>query len=372
VLGVYLGAFSASETLGLAAVILAGGTLACAMGSCASLYFDRSSLAGGVTIIGLVLMYVLIAAILRVALGLGFSVNDLMVWRRPAVSIPVALAPILPLLWLARRLLYSRAYGAAGTKRTSARTMRRRRRYGNRRALAALAASCLGGTGFGGGVPALRWLAYAGVLVISIIPYLGWLFIIVLVFREIIISMERLRREGVLDDLVLVPHANGPLGLALWVGQLRLAAPFGILTMAGVGWALAQQYHASYAVAALPLIAVHFLAGTAVACYFGTFNARLGGVGGYLYAAYWTLTCIVPLWLLGREGPESLGFFMMGTPRDITPMNVAWYLGGWRWTCVYIAINVLPTAALCVWAVRAFGNRLRNDAVLTVLRAKGR
>ncbi len=232
--------------------------------------------------------------------------------------------------------------------------------------VARLVASCVGGISLAGRHIVLRILGFMGICIILLLPIAGWMFVMVVLFREILLSMERLRNDGTLDDFVLTPHLDTQLGIAFWWGHVRAARIYLLLLLLSLPiYIWLYRTGATFVYTYASILVAQFFAVIAMACFCGTFRTRAGSVGAYLFLLFVLLGYVLPagisMWWQRRtyDLDSWIDLYVDGK------YELVWTrLGGADMLASFIATNVtgflLLTALCCV----LIGRRLRSRPIL--------
>lgn len=207
----------------------------------------------------------------------------------------------------------------------------------------------------------LRALVLAGSGAIMLLPLFGWWFVLVLLFREIMLAMEGLRKSGVIDEVRLTPLDATTLGRAFYWGFLGAASGYFLVFGIVVGiYIWMDEAPLQLILVAAGIVYVSFCSLIATAVFAATFHPQVGALFAYVFSGIylftWTLPLLYVLVFLPPAIADNWGMFVNAIFDTVamkaqSPLHVAAYI---------LAVLALHAAVVdaAVWAA---GRRLRQE-----------
>ena len=273
----------------------------------------------------------------------------------PAVLLALVISPIA--LWAAVRALPTNVDPSSAAVSGQGRMGWVERLPWLRNPVSRVTAAYAGGLSLSGRPLYVRIGALLGLIMISLVPGVGWLVTTIVLYVAVVQTMGRMRESGALDDLLITSLDNRQLGWAFLLGLLHAAWMYFVanVVMSVAGYFIQPDiYMTGITVPALIVTGILTLANSVLgyamlvvlAAYYGVYESRRRFNGIYVYFGIMILVGII-------GGVCAIIFF------SITGFNPANVTADLMWIWAPSFANAAIVLFVIVRYLRSLGRQLR-------------
>lgn len=310
-------------------MLLIWGAAVAALGTLFAVIFNHSNAAAGLSLVCILIWLIATGIIDGPVSRWTFHTNPIATaWllgtdpgyltaAAPTV-IPCVLLIVFTLVW-AVRLLPGRVHETAGETRARGLRISLTRFIGRRLGpVFGFTAALVGNIGFAGRHFVLQVLSYGALVVSNLVPFLGWWLVFLVIYREITLSIDQMKRQGVLADLAVAPPSDRALGRGFWTAHLTSTKAY--LSAIVVGFVIYRYVYGApleFCAVYLPIAVVQYVFVVALACFAGTFALDRSSIGVLVLSLIGWTVYLVPVMPAYTQGlydelvePEDLERFI--------------------------------------------------------------